>query len=129
MNVINPYVLIIIGIMLEIIGALFLAMESFGNDGANKIIQTVLKISNWSKNKFGISGIIQFLLLGLLVVAFLFNLQSIIGLLIPICFLMIAIPVFMDHHEDIENWLSQKDKENKISPIGLSYYWLVIFSR
>ncbi len=118
MRVINPSVLIIMGIMFEVIGALFLALESFGSNRISKMMSFVNRLSRWSKQSFVNLFIVGSPLVILLSLAIFFEIEALVGLTIPILSLVIFHSVLMDNSSQIENWLLMKTTEKRISPIG-----------
>jgi len=123
-NVFNYHVFSIMGIFFEIIGGLFLSMEAIGLERFSRIYGFIHRLSRWSKKSLLRMFVLLTPLVFPLTLAILFNSKILIGLIIPIEFLVILITILIDHPEYNEKWIIIKTKEGKIGPIG---FLLIVF--
>lgn len=123
-SIYNYHVFLIMGIFFEIIGGLFLSMEAIGLKRFSSIYGFIHRLSKWSKkNILRMLALITpfFILLTLVLFS---NSRILIGLIIPILFLIFLTSFLLDHPDYNEKWIIIKTKEGKIGPLG---FLLIVF--
>ena len=119
MKVINPEMLIVMGIMFEVIGALFLSVESFGAKRVIKYLNSYKKFVLWSKGNFG-----RFLLISiapLLPIMYLTyrNESKLLAFTIPMLVAALLVAVMLDNSSQISNFFEKGlRKKRTLSPVG-----------
>ena len=119
MHTINPYMLIIIGIMFEIMAAFFLISAFY----RNRIFQTFIRVSIWSKKKAG--NMIIVLIPALIpLIYFVYaeisgiKLNTTVGLSIPIIIALVGYVSILDDSEKFKSLISRKDDKRQIGTYG-----------
>jgi len=114
----NYHVLIFMGLILEIFGALFLSMEAIGIQRFTRTYKYIYKISSWSKKNLFRLSLLSAPPFLLILIGFLFRIELLVGLSIPLLFLSSLTSILIDFPHLNEKWIIIKTKEGKIGPIG-----------
>ena len=118
MDSINPYMVSIMGIMFEVLGALFLTIEAFGKNRVNKIFTLITKISEFSKKNFRNLILCNSPFILLIALGVIFDSEIFIGLIVPILILYHFVIFVLDNPKLIGLLFNKIIKEGKISPFG-----------
>ncbi len=120
----NYYVISMMGILFEIIGALFLSMEAIGLKRFSRFYQFVYRVSKWAKKSYFRMLILFSPFFTLMALALTLRSKIIFGLIIPITQIPMLISILIDHPDWYEKWIINKTNGGKISPIG---FLLIVF--
>jgi len=108
----------ILGLLFEILGALFLSMESIGLQIFSKYYNYIYRISKWSKKNILRMFLVMLPICSPVGFSIYFNNKVLIALLIPITILILASTIFIDHPTLFEKFVISKANDKKIGPIG-----------
>ena len=117
-SIFNQYSFMIIGILFEIFGALFISMEAIGINKFTKVYRYIYIISKWSgKSKwraFLTTGIL-FIPIGL---GIFFKIKILLTLFLLFMCLIWLWAFLFDRPESVEKFIIKRTKEGRIGPFG-----------
>lgn len=117
-NFFNYQVISLMGIILNIIGSIFLATEAIGLDKFSWFIDGFRRFSKWyKKSLFRMTILILpfFVIMGL---GIWFNVKVLVGLFYPLLLLIFISSFLIDQPDFSEKWLNSATKEKRIGPYG-----------
>jgi hypothetical protein len=116
--IIDPSIVALMGIVLQIFGVIFLSYESLGEEWFKKRFITLEKFSQWYKKSLRrMIIIISSIYLGLLL-GFIFNVKFLIALIFPVILFTSLFFLMIDHPLHFKKWVEKKHSERKIGPKG-----------
>lgn len=117
-NLIDPFVIVLMGLIFEIFGTVFLSHKALGNLWFKQRFITIRKFSNWYKKSFLRMALIFICILIFLTIGIILNIKQIVVLFFPILLLVTFFSLLIDHPDFYEKWILQKTYENRLGPIG-----------
>lgn len=114
----NFQVVALMGIILNIIGSLFLATEAIGLEKFSLYIDKIRKFSKWFKKSLFRMAILIAPIFIIMLIGMLLNIKVLISLFYPIILLLFIASYLIDHTDYSEIWLTNASKEKRIGPIG-----------
>jgi hypothetical protein len=117
-STLSYYALMILGLIFEIIGALFVSMESIGLMNFRKTYNFIYSFSSWTKKSWFRMSVVVIPILLPLFFFIIYNYKIFLALYLPFFILMLLFTTLIDHPKRIEDYVINKTNEKKIGPIG-----------
>lgn len=114
----NYYMLMVLGLIFEILGAIFLSLESIGFEFIKKLYGKFYSLSKWANKSTKRLLSLTISILMILNIILLFGPKVLLALFIPISFIITIIILTIANPMVFENVIKDKSNNNKLGPLG-----------